>query len=151
MSEKKNLRALTADPLRDMLMVRLCRKGTALLFAALMAAFYVIVLKLCAAMEGAAVIAACAVLGAAILTAFAWHAVKNEDMPVIVLLCLAALSMLAVGAHLAMLDIKPGRYSKVLEPLLSDMWNYELVTAAAWEDDGWSGVYLLIMALLSRI
>ena len=151
MSEKKNLRAMTADPMRDILMARLCRKGTVLLFAALMAAFYVIVLKFCAAMEGAAVIAACAVLGAAILTAFAWDAVKNKNMPVIVLLCLAALSMLAVGAHLAMLDIKPGRYSKVLEPLLSDMWNYELVTAAAWEDDGWSGVYLLILALLSRI
>ncbi|MBQ7885421.1 MAG: hypothetical protein IJ313_00850 [Clostridia bacterium] len=151
MSEKKNLRAITGDPLRYALMARLCKKGAALLFAVMMAAFYGIAWKLCGAMEGAAVIACCGTLGAAVLTAFAWHAVKDEDAPVIVLLCLAALSMLAVGAHLAMLDIKPGRYSNVLEPLLSDMWNYELVTAAAWEDDGWSGVYLLIMALLSRI
>ena len=149
MNEKKNLREIAGDPLRYALMARLCKKGEALLFAVLMAVFYVIALKLCAAMEGAAVIAACAVLGAALLTAFAWKAI--EDKPVIVLLCLAALSMLAVGAHLAMLDIKPGRYTKVLEPLLGDMWNYEFVTAAAWEDDGWSGVYLLIMALLSRV
>ena len=151
MSEKKNLRAIAGDPLRYALMARLCKKGTALLFAVMMAAFYVIALKLCAAMEGAAVIAAVGTLGSAILTAFSWRAVRKEDTPVIVLLCLAALSMLAVGAHLAMLDIKPGRYTNVLEPLLGDMWNYELVTAAAWEDDGWSGVYLLIMALLSRV
>ncbi|MBE5799659.1 MAG: hypothetical protein E7321_06885 [Clostridiales bacterium] len=151
MSDKKNMRVIAADPLRFAMMARLCSKGTALLFAVLMVVFYVIAYKLCAAMEGAAVIAACGTLGAAILTAFAWRAVAREDAPVIVLLCLAALSMLAVGAHLAMLDIKPGRYTKVLEPLLGDMWNYELVTAAAWEDDGWSGVYLLILALLSRI
>ena len=151
MSEKNNLRQIAGDPLRYALMARLCKKGTVLLFAVLMAAFYVIALKLCAAMEGASVIAACGMLGTAILTAFAWHAASKEDTPVIVRLCLAALSLLAVGAHLALLDIKPGRYSKVLEPLLGDMWNYELVTAAAWEDDSWSGVYLLIMALLSRI
>jgi len=148
---EKNLRQIASDPIRCALMARLCKKGTALLFALMMAAFYLIAYKLCGAMEGAAVIAACGVLGAALLTAFAWHAVRKEDVPVIVLLCLAALSMLAVGAHLALLDVKPGRYSKVLEPLLNDMWNYELVTAAAWEDDGWSGVYLLLMALLSRV
>lgn len=151
MSDKKNLRAIAGDPLRYALMARLCKKGTALLFAVLMAVFYAIAVKLCAAMEGAGVIAFAGMLGAAILTAFAWRAMGDEDVPVIVLLCLAVLSMLAVGAHLAMLDIKPGRYTKVLEPLLGDMWNYELVTAAAWEDDGWSGVYLLIMALLSRV
>ena len=151
MRENRNLRTIAGDPLRYALMARLCKKGTALLFAVMMAAFYVIALKLCAAMEGAAVIAAVGTLGSAILTAFSWRAVRKEDTPVIVLLCLAALSMLAVGAHLAMLDIKPGRYTNVLEPLLGDMWNYELVTAAAWEDDGWSGVYLLIMALLSRV
>ena len=151
MCEKKNLRQIVSDPVRYALMARLCKKGTALLFAVLMAVFYALAFKLCGAMEGAAVIAACAVLGAATLTAFAWHAVRKEDMPVIVLLCLAALSMLAVGAHLALLDIKPGRYGNMIEPLLSDMWNYELVTAAAWEDDAWSGVYLLVMALLSRI
>ena len=151
MSENRNLRAIAGDPLRYALMARLCKKGTALLFAVMMAAYYVIVYKLCAAMEGAAVIAAVGTLGAAILTAFAWHAARKEDLPVIVFLCLAALSMLAVGAHLALLDIKPGRYSKVLEPLLGEMWNYEVVTGAAWEEHGWSGVYLLILALLSRV
>ena len=71
MCEKMDKRAIMADPLRFAMMARLCKKGAALLFAVLMAAFYVICLKLCGAMEGAAVIAACAVLGAAILTAFA--------------------------------------------------------------------------------
>ncbi|MBR3794704.1 MAG: hypothetical protein IKK34_01570 [Clostridia bacterium] len=138
-----------ADPVRCALETRPDTKGMLALGAALMAVYAVLVLKLCAAMEGVAVVAAAAVLCAAILTAFAWRALRGEET--IVLLCTAALAMLAVGAHLAMLDIKPGRYSKLLEPLLSDMWNYELVTAAAWEDDGWSGVYLLLCALLSRV
>ena len=42
MSEKKHLRAIASDPLRYALMARLCKKGQALLFAVLMAAFYVI-------------------------------------------------------------------------------------------------------------
>ena len=145
------MKRMLADPLRDVLMHKLCKKGMAALGAVMMAVYYVLLLKLCAAMQGVTVIAAVGTLGAAILTAFAFHALRNEDVPTIVLLCVAAMSMLAVGGHLALLDIKPGRYANVLEPLLGDMWNYELVTAAAWEDDGWSGVYLLILALLSRI
>ena len=140
-----------ADPVRFALEAKLNTKGMLALGAALMAAYTAVVMKLCGAMEGAVVIAAAGALGAALLTAFAWRALRDEDTSVIVLLCTAALAMLAVGAHLAMLDIKPGRYSKLLEPLLSDMWNYELVTAAAWEDDAWSGVYLLFCALLSRV
>ena len=140
-----------ADPVRFALEAKLNSKGMLALGAALMAVYAALVLKLCGAMEGAAVIAAAGVLGAALLTAFAWCALRDEDTSVIVLLCVAALAMLAVGAHLAMLDIKPGRYSKLLEPMLSDMWNYELVTAAAWEDDAWSGVYLLFCALVSRV
>ena len=139
------------DPLRFAMEKRLCTKGRALLFAALTAVFCLLTVKLCGAMEGAAVIAVCAALGFAALTAFAWHALENEDAPVMVLLCVAALAMLAVGAHLALLDIKPGRYTKVLEPMLNDMWNYELLTAMAWEDGSWSGVYLIFMGLLSRV
>ena len=139
------------DPLRFVMDRRLGKTGTALLFAALMAGFFLLTGRFCAGMEGAAVIAVCGTLGAALLTAFAWRALGGEDAPVIVLLCTAALAMLAVGAHLALLDVKPGRYTKVLEPMLTDMWNYELVTAAAWEEGGWSGVYLIFMALLSRV
>ena len=148
MTERKNA---WRDPLRFAMNARPGKAGTALLFAALMAAFCLLAGKLCAGMEGALVIAACGTLGAAILTAFAWRALGGEDMPVLVLLCTAALAMLAVGAHLALLDVKPGRYTKVLEPMLTDMWNYELVTAMAWEDGAWSGVHLIVMALLSRI
>ena len=148
MTERKNA---WRDPLRFAMNARPGKAGTALLFAALMAAFCLLAGKLCAGMEGALVIAACGTLGAAILTAFAWRALGGEDMPVLVLLCTAALAMLAVGAHLALLDVKPGRYTKVLEPMLTDMWNYELVTAMAWEDGAWSGMHLIVMALLSRI
>ena len=151
MNDTKNMRDVMRDPLRLLLMAQPGKAAAALIFAVLMAAFYAISFKLCSAMEGAAVIAAAGVLGAAVMTAFAWHAIKKEHPPVIVLLCIAALSMLAVGAHLGMLDIKPGRYSKVILPMLDEMWNYELVTAAAWEDGAWSGVYLLFMALLSRL
>ena len=31
------------------------------------------------------------------------------------------------------------------------MWNYELITAFAWEDDCWSGVYLFVCGLISRL
>ena len=148
MTERKNA---WRDPLRFAMNARPGKAGTALLFAALMAAFCLLAGKLCAGMEGALVIAACGTLGAAILTAFAWRALGGEDTPVLVLLCTAALAMLAVGAHLALLDVKPGRYTKVLEPMLTDMWNYELVTAMAWENGAWSGVHLIFMALLSRI
>ena len=145
------IKGLLADPLRDMLMYKLCKKGMAALGAVMLAVYYVLLLRLCGAMQGAAVIAAAGTLGAAILTAFAFHALRDEDVPVIVLLCVAAMGMLAVGGHLALLDIKPGRYGNVLEPLVNDMWNYDLLTGMAWEDGSWSGVYLIICALLSRI
>jgi len=148
---KEKMKALLSDPLREMLMYKLCRKGRIVLGAAMMAVYYVLLLKLCGAMQGAGVIAALGTLSAAILTAFAFGALKKEDVPVIVLLCVGAMGMLAVGAHLALLDIKPGRYGKVLEPLMDNMWNYDLLTGMAWEDGSWTGVYLIICALLSRI
>lgn len=144
-----NAREILRDPLRFAMDWHPERRGTALLFAALMAAFCLLAGKLCAGMEGAAVIAVCGMLCVAILTAFAWRALRGERT--IVLLCVAALAMLAVGAHLTLLDVKPGRYTKVLEPMLADMWNYEMVTAMAWEGGGWSGVYLIVMGLLSRL
>ena len=153
MNEKKcaiTARGMLSDPVRALMTYDVCRKGQLLLGAVLMAVFYALVMKLGAAMEGVAVIAAVGVLGAAILTAFAWGALSGKQ-PMMVLLCLAAMSMLAVGAHLAMLDITPGRYPNLLKPMLDDMWNYELVTAMAWEDGSWSGVYLIVMALVSRL
>ena len=148
---KEKMKALLSDPLRGMLMHRLCKKGMAALGAAMLAVYYALLLKLCGAMQGAAVIAAIGTLGATILMAFAFGALSKEDVPVIMLLCVGAMGMLAVGAHLALLDIKPGRYGKVLEPLMNDMWNYDLLTGMAWEDGSWTGVYLIICALLSRV
>lgn len=96
-----------------------------------------------------AVIALTGAFCAALLTWGAWR--KLNDQPVMVLLCAALLAMLAVAAHLALLSIRPGRVSKVLEPMLADMWNYDLLTAMAWEDKAWSGGYLVVMALVSRL
>ena len=144
-------KTILRDPLRFAMLGRPQTKGRTLLFAALMAVYGVLLLKLCALMEGAAVIAAAGVTGCAILTAFAWNALGGQDQPVIVLMCMAGLAALAVGAHLAMLDIAPGRYSSVLKPMLEDMWNYDLRTAMAWEDRSWSGVYLIVMALCAYL
>lgn len=147
----ERIKAVLSDPIRTLLMHKLCKKGMLLLGAAMMAVYYVLLLKFCGAMQGAAVVAAVGTLGAAILTAFAFGALSKEDVPMIVLLCVGAMSMLAVGAHLTLLDIKPGRYGNVLEPLVNDMWNYDLLTGMAWEDGSWTGVYLMICALLSRM
>ena len=137
------------DPLRAGMEARVRGTQRLALGAALTLAFFALALKLCAAMEGAAVIALVGAGCAALLLAGAWRALREE--PVIVLLCAALLAMLAVAAHLAMLDIKPGRMSKVLAPMLEGMWNYDLGTAMAWEDGAWSGGYLIVMALISRL
>ena len=142
-------RAWMRDPLRAGMEARVRGTQRLALGAALTLAFFALALKFCAAMEGAAVIALVGAGCAALLLAGAWRALREE--PVIVLLCAALLAMLAVAAHLAMLDIKPGRMSKVLAPMLEGMWNYDLGTAMAWEDGAWSGGYLIVMALISRL
>lgn len=148
---KEKMKAWLSDPVRTLLMLRPCKRDIPVLAVVMLAVYYVLLLKLCGAMQGVMIIAACGTLGAAILMAFAFGALKKEEVPLIVLLCAGAMCMLAVGAHLALLDIKPGRYGNVLEPLVNDMWNYDLLTAMAWEDGSWTGVYLFICALLSRI
>ena len=154
MCEKKMTgREILSDPVRYFMTYSLCKKGAALLLALLTAAYFVLILKLCGAMAGVFAVSLCAAVCCALTTCFAWHAVSLEEKrpPVTVLLCLAALSMLAVGAHISLLDITPGRYTNTLKPLFDEMWNYELVTAMAWEDDGWSGLYLIVCALISRL
>lgn len=139
------------DPFRFAMMAHLSDSAQAALCAALTIGFFAGALYMLAAVQGAAVIALVGAACVAALTFCAWRALRDEKPTVVVLLIVSLLAMLAVGAHLAMLDIKPGRYANVLEPLLGEMWNYELVTAMAWEDDAWSGVYLIICALLSRV
>ena len=77
------------DPLRFAMTAKLCKKGTIALFALLMAVYGVILLKLCGGMQGVRVIAASGVLGCALLTGFAWYAMRDREEPVIVLLCAA--------------------------------------------------------------
>ena len=57
MCEKNTAREIMRDPIRYALTAQLCKKGNLALFAVLAAAYYAIVLKLCGAMQGAAVIA----------------------------------------------------------------------------------------------
>ncbi|MFR2150369.1 MAG: hypothetical protein ACLS7Z_07500 [Christensenellales bacterium] len=137
------------DPLRAGMEARAHGLPKLLLGVAAVLVFFALEMKNCAGMEGAAVVALIGAACMALLTFGAWRALREE--PVIVLLCAAMLAMLAVAAHLAMLDIKPGRVSKVLAPMLEEMWNYDLGTAMAWEDGAWSGGYLIVMALISRL
>ena len=76
---------------------------------------------------------------------------QMKDEPVIVLLCAAGIFCLGIAAHLSLLDVNPGRMSKLLSPLMQEMWNYDLLTAMAWEDKAWSGGYLMVLGLLSRL
>ena len=145
------LRAALADPLRALMTARPGPRATLGMLAALAAVYAAALMYLCAAMEGAPVIAAAGTLSMLLVTGFAWRALRGERPEAMVLLCTGLLSMLAVGAHVAMLDIQPGRYTGVLLPMLGDMWNYDLLTAMAWEEGSWSGVYLIVMALVSRL
>ena len=146
---KERLRGF--DPFRMAMMTTPDGRMTSILMAVLFAGFFVCVRVLCGAMQGATMIALCAALCVAMLLLAACRPVRGTNSPVVVLLLAALLAMLAVGAHLAMLDIKPGRYTKVLAPMLESMWNYDLTTAMAWEEGAWSGGYLIVFALLSRL
>ena len=95
---EKNLRQIASDPIRCALMARLCKKGTALLFALMMAAFYLIAYKLCGAMEGAAVIAACGVLGAVRLSKKAMKGRKWQMIRLMLLYIFRAFLMILLGA-----------------------------------------------------
>ena len=143
----------TRDPFRAAMMIKPCGRVIAAISAFLCAAFFFAVMRITDAsgMTGSAVIALCGAVGAAILFWSMAVALKGEEQPLVVWLWVMLLCLLAVTAHLTMLDIKPGRYSKVLAPLFDDMWNYELLTGMAWADDGWSGVYLIVCALISRL
>ena len=146
---KERLRGF--DPFRMAMNATPDGRGFALLTAALCAGFFLVARALCGAMEGATAIALCGALCVAMLLAGMAGTLRREKATVLVLLMAALLAMLAVGAHLAMLDVKPGRYTKVLSPLLEEMWNYDLTTAMAWEEGAWSGGYLIVCALLSRL
>ena len=146
---KERLRGF--DPFRTAMLTTPDGRMAAILLAVLCAGFFAVARVLCGAMEGATVIALCGTLCVAMLLLAACRPIRGAGCPVVVLLLAALLAMLAVGAHLAMLDIKPGRYTKVLAPLLEELWNYDLTTAMAWEDGAWSGGYLIVCALLSRL
>ena len=149
----ENRKEFLRDPFRALMMAVPQGRGALALCAGVCALFLLAAMRMMDAsgMEGAGVIALCGAAGLAILLWGLADALAGEKQPAVVWLFAALLCVFAVAAHLVMLDIKPGRYTKVLAPLFDNMWNYEMVTAMAWEDDAWSGVYLLICALISRL
>ena len=146
---KERLRGF--DPFRAAMLATPDGRTAGVVLAVLCAGFFVCARVLCGAMEGATAIALCGTLCVAMLLLAMYRPLREMGSPVVALLLAALLAMLAVGAHLAMLDIRPGRYTKVLAPLLEGMWNYDLTTAMAWEEGAWSGGYLIVCALLSRL
>ena len=139
------------DPFRALMTAVPQGRGVWGLCIALCALFAAAAMVMLRETEGAAIIALCGAVGVAILLWGMAAALEKEKQPVVVWLWLALMGMLAITAHLSMLDIKPGRYTKVLAPLFEEMWNYDLLTGFAWADDGWSGVYLIICTLISRL
>ena len=148
MDERK--KEMLRDPLRYLVTSRVSGAALCALCAAACCAFFAAAMVLCAGMQGAGVIA---LVGALCLGILLWgaHAALGEESETAVWLCVALMGALAIGAHLAMLGIRPGRWSSVLSPLLGDMWSYDLLTAMAWEEGSWSGGYLLVCALVSRL
>ncbi len=139
----------TFDPIRDILMFR-CGKAVRWgLGAALVLLFCLYALfGLGFAGKGPAV-AVVAAACAAVLLLGTWR--DLEDQPVIVLLCTGFMFFLLLSAHLSMMEIKSGRMANTLTPLLQSMWNYDLLTAMSWTEGSWSGGYLILMGLLSRL
>ena len=117
--------------------------------ALLTAAFGGLVFRAFSAEVGAAILA---LIGAAcygLLLATLWRDAKQGDL--LRLLVPALLVGLALGAHFSLFSISPGRMKSVLIPLSDTLWNYDLRIAMAWEEGSWSGGYLIVMALLSRL
>ena len=117
--------------------------------ALLAVAFFAFCLRMEAELVGAPVIAVLAALCFLLLLVEGWQAARNR--PLVLLLMMALVLMLGIGAHLSMFKIAPGRMKNVLRPMLDDMWNYDLRVAMAWEPGSWSGGYLIFMALISRL
>ena len=149
----ENRKGILRDPFRALMDAVPCGKAVFALCALVCAVFFAAVMRITDAvgMDGPAVIALCAAAGLAILLWGMAPSLAKEKQPLLVWIWPVLLCVLAVAAHLFMLDIKPGRYGKVLLPLFEEMWNYELITGFSWADDGWTGVYLFICALISRL
>ena len=81
-----------------------------------------------------------------------WAAEKEtRNQPLMLYLAAGLFLTMGVAAHLSMLTIRSARMSRTLLPLLEDMWNYDLNTAMAWEENSWSGGYLVLLGLISRL
>ena len=148
MDERK--RAILRDPLRALMTARVRGAGLVALFACACCAMFFAALAMCAGTQGALVIALVSALCVDLLL-WGAQAALGEDGTAAVWLCVALLGALAIAAHLSLLEIRPGRWGNLIGPMLDEMWNYDLLTATAWEENSWSGVYLLVCGLVSRL
>lgn len=143
-------KAFWRDPVRTVLTAQIGRGKQLVLCACAAAVLWGVLAVLCKGMQGQMVTAllGAVCLGMLLLGA---RAALGDESTVLAWLCVALLGALAVCAHVTLLPVKPGRYTNVIAPLLSDMWNYDLTVASAWEEGSWSGVYLFVCALVSRL
>ena len=137
------------DPFRSFMMLQPGDAVRRILACLLSLAFFFVVFFMQSARAEKTVVALVSALCLLLLMVRVLEATR--DQPMIVILFVSLLVMIGILASLAMLDISPGRVRKVLAPMLSDMWNYNLLPALAWEEGYWSGGYLLIMGLFSRL
>lgn len=136
------------DPVRTFLMMQPDRRGKLITGIAMSACLF---LYLMTVMGFAAtpVVAVVAVLCFVGMVYAAYASLKKESM--IIYLTSGLFLALGIIAHLTLLSVQSGRFARQLSPMLESMWNYDLLTAMAWEDGSWSGGYLLIMGLISRL
>lgn len=146
-SENRERRAF--DPLRDILMAVPGRTVGLVLYIVMALGFCAFLLYGMGWANNQPLVAVIGGVCAAVLLLTTLASLR--DQPVIILLSAALMFCLAICAHLGLMEIAPGRMTLLLSPLMEDMWNYDLLTAMAWEDKAWSGGYLIVLGLLSRL
>ena len=145
----KTRRRPACEPVR-VLMEQPLPKAAALAFSLVLAAAFFAAVRAAFSETGAEnVIALVSALSAFAL--IAGLSLRLRDRSLMVMLCAAGAVLLALWAHLTLLSVRPGRMTRVIAPLLDELWNYDLPVAMAWEPGSWSGGYLVVMALFSRL
>ena len=138
-----------ADPVRTVMNLRPGGYATLALGAACVLLFFELVMRSFSEQAGSGIIAVCSALCLAALLFGVLR--RGEKKPLMVILAASALMMLALAAHLSLLNVRPGRMTRVLDPLLDELWSYDLPVAMAWEKGAWSGGYLILMALIAHM
>ncbi|MBR1407947.1 MAG: DUF2029 domain-containing protein [Clostridia bacterium] len=149
MNRREQPSAFMREPIRALMELQPGKALRAVLLLILSLAFFLFVRGVFSETGSESTIALLSAVCAAALIVGLWRQCGRQ--PLMVLLCAALAMLLCVGAHLSLLSIRPGRMTRVLIPLMDELWNYDLPVAMAWEADRWSAGYLIVMALFSRL